>query len=197
MSDLEQRLKTALAESEGTPAPLLGDPSMDLPPNPTPAAVIIAITDQERPGLILTRRTDSLRSHAGQVAFPGGRIDPEDENAQVAALREAWEEIALEPASATIVGTLDPYVTVTGYAVTPVIAVIPPGLPLYPHEVEVAEIFEIPLDHALNPAHHIREEREWQGRMRSYYVIEWPGQYVWGATAGMIVNLTQRLAGFR
>lgn len=194
MSDLARRLSAALEASAGNIPLLTGDMGFAPPRDPVPAAVLVAITDGARPGLILTRRRDSLRTHAGQVAFPGGRIDPEDASPEDAALREAWEEIALDPARAEIAGRLDPYVTVTGFGVIPVLAVVPPGLPLHPHEAEVAELFEIPLDHALDPAHHILMEREWQGRMRSYYVIDWPGQYIWGATAGMIVNLSQRLA---
>lgn len=197
MSKLAARLSAALQQSAGLPPILPGDLGRDEVPNPKPAAVLIAITDQDRPGLVLTRRTDSLRAHAGQVAFPGGRVDAEDDSIEAAALREAWEEIALLSTQVNIIGTLDPYYTGTGYTVTPVIGVIPPGLSLYPHEAEVAEIFEIPLDHALNPAHHKSDTVEWKGRMRTFYVIDWPDQYIWGATAGMIVNLSQRLAGWR
>lgn len=192
---LAERIKTALNQTANVPPIMTGDLGRDEVPDPKSAAVLIAVTDAPRPGLILTRRTDSLRAHAGQVAFPGGRVDAEDASIEAAARREAWEEIALPPSDVTIIGALDPYYTGTGYAVTPVLSVIPVDLPLHPHEAEVAEIFEIPLDHALNPAHHRTETVEWQGRMRTFYVIDWPGQYIWGATAGMIVNLSQRLAG--
>ena len=158
----------------------------------TPAAVLVAVTDRPRPGVILTQRTETLRRHAGQVAFPGGRIDP-GEDAVTAALREAEEEIALPPSAVTIVGPVDRYVTVTGYEVTPVIGVVPPDLPLRPSEAEVADWFEAPLDFLLNPANHQEREVDWQGARRRYYEIMWNDRRIWGATAAMIVNLAQRL----
>lgn len=158
-----------------------------------PAAVLVPIVDRPEPGLILTLRTQTVRRHAGQIAFPGGRIDPEDEGPVAAALREAWEEIDLPAEVVEVVGTADRYLTVTGYAVTPVLAVIPPDLPLVAQPDEVAAIFEAPLHHMLDPAHQIVRTASWQGRERSYYEIEWQGRRIWGATAAMIVNLTRRL----
>ena len=158
----------------------------------TPAAVLVAVTDRPRPGLILTVRREHLRTHAGQVAFPGGRIDP-GEDAVQAALREAQEEIALDPTAVRIIGASDPYRTVTGFAVTPVIAVIPPDLPLHPNEEEVADWFEAPLDHVLDPANQQRQSALFRGAMRQYYEIDWKGRKIWGATAAMIVNLSRRL----
>ena len=158
----------------------------------TPAAVLVAVTDRSTPGVILTQRTETLRAHAGQVAFPGGRVDA-GEDAVQAALREADEEIALPPRCVTIVGPVDRYRTVTGYEVTPVLGVVPPDLALTPSAHEVADWFEAPLDFLLDPANHREREVDWQGARRRYYEILWEERRIWGATAAMIVNLTRRL----
>jgi 8-oxo-dGTP pyrophosphatase MutT (NUDIX family) len=157
-----------------------------------PAAVLVPITDRPEPGLILTVRREHLRTHAGQIAFPGGRID-RDETAVAAALREAQEEILLDPAMVELVGTLDEYRTVTGYVVTPVLGVVAPDLPLQPHEHEVADWFEAPLSFLLDPANQHRRSALFQGRTRHYYEIVWNERRIWGATAAMIVNLSRRL----
>jgi 8-oxo-dGTP pyrophosphatase MutT (NUDIX family) len=158
----------------------------------TPAAVLVAVTDRAEPGVILTQRTETLRKHAGQVAFPGGRIDP-GEDAIAAALREAEEEIALPRDQVKVVGPADRYVTVTGFEVTPVIAVVPPDLALSPSAAEVADWFETPLSFLLDPANHVEREVDWQGQRRRYYEMLWNGRRIWGATAAMIVNLAYRL----
>ncbi|WP_085810532.1 CoA pyrophosphatase [Sphingomonas sp. TZW2008] len=158
----------------------------------TPAAVLVPVTDRPRPGVILTQRTETLRRHAGQIAFPGGRLDP-GEDAVTAALREADEEIALPPSAVTVVGEADRYRTVTGYTVIPVIGVVPPDLPLVPSEAEVASVFEVPLDFLLDAANHVEATVDWQGRERRYYEITWQDRRIWGATAAMIVNLARRL----
>ena len=157
------------------------------------AAVLVAITDRPRPGLILTQRPDAMRTHAGQVAFPGGRID-EGEDAVSAALREAQEELGINPALVRLLGEADPYCTVTGYWVTPVVGVIPPDLELAPNPTEVADWFEAPLDFVLDPANQRRMSAEYRGRMRHYYQIDWQGRHIWGATAAMLVNLSRRIA---
>jgi 8-oxo-dGTP pyrophosphatase MutT (NUDIX family) len=157
------------------------------------AAVLVAITDRAEPGLILTQRREHLRTHPGQVAFPGGRVD-EGEDAVAAALREAHEELGLNPALVRLVGETDPYCTVTGYWVTPVIGVVPPELDLTPNPEEVANWFEAPLDFVLDPMNQRRMTGEYRGRIRHYYQIDWNGRHIWGATAAMLVNLSRRIA---
>jgi 8-oxo-dGTP pyrophosphatase MutT (NUDIX family) len=188
---LAERLRQALASPASEP-PLAGDlPELRMLAD-IPAAVLIAITDRPEPGLILTVRRENLRTHAGQVAFPGGRLDP-NEDAVTAALREAHEEILLDPAEAEIVAELEPYRTVTGYVVTQVIGVVPPDLPLQPHEQEVADWFEAPLGFLLDPANQQLRTALFEGRERHYYEIMWNERRIWGATAAMIVNLSRGL----
>jgi 8-oxo-dGTP pyrophosphatase MutT (NUDIX family) len=155
--------------------------------------VLVAVTDRAEPGVILTQRTDTLSRHPGQVAFPGGRIDPGDDGAIAAALREAEEEIALPRNQVTVIGEVDRYRTITGFEVTPVIGVVPPDLLLVPSAAEVAQVFEVPLNFVLDSANHVEATVEWQGRNRHYYEISWNGHRIWGATAAMIVNLSRRL----
>jgi 8-oxo-dGTP pyrophosphatase MutT (NUDIX family) len=155
--------------------------------------VLVAITDRPEPGLILTQRREHLRTHAGQVAFPGGRID-DGEDAVAAALREAQEELGINPALVRLLGEADPYCTVTGYWVTPVIGVVPPDLDLMANPEEVAGWFEAPLDFVLDPANQRQMTAEYRGRLRHYYQINWNGRHIWGATAAMLVNLTKRIA---
>jgi 8-oxo-dGTP pyrophosphatase MutT (NUDIX family) len=157
------------------------------------AAVLVAITERAEPGVILTIRRPELRRHAGQIAFPGGRLDP-GEDAPTAALREAEEEIGLPPEAVRIAGRLDRYRTITGYDVTPVLAAIDRDLPLTPHEAEVADIFEAPLSHLLDASNHVRRSVLFEGTERHYYEILWEGRRIWGATAAMIVNLSKRMS---
>lgn len=188
---LSDRLRTALAR----PAPphlLAGDLDEPSPAEAKAAAVLIAITERERPGVILTVRRDDMRTHAGQIAFPGGRIDP-GEGATDAALREAWEELQLDASKVEPIAEIETYRTITGYMVTPVVGVIPPDLPLMPHDREVADWFEAPLDHLIDPANHRRQAMLVAGRTRHYYEIDWRGRRIWGATAAMLVNLSRRL----
>ena len=191
MSELAHRIRAALAVPCEKP-PLVGD-LPELRANASAeAAVLIAVTEREEPGVILTVRRDDMRTHAGQIAFPGGRIDS-GEDAVGAALREANEEVLLDPESVEVAGAIEPYRTVTGYIVTPVIGVIPPDLPLKPHEHEVADLFEAPLAFLLDPANQHLRSALFQGRERHYYEIVWQGRRIWGATAAMIVNLSRRL----
>jgi 8-oxo-dGTP pyrophosphatase MutT (NUDIX family) len=145
------------------------------------------------PGVILTVRRADLRTHAGQVAFPGGRVDPGDAHIAAAALREAQEEVGLDPAAVDLWGSADSYRTVTNFSVVPVLGTVPPDLPLVPHEREVADLFEAPLAFLLDPANQRAITAEFQGRMRTYYQIDWNGRRIWGATAAMLVNLSRRL----
>ena len=156
------------------------------------AAVLIAITERDDPGVILTVRREDMRTHAGQIAFPGGRIDP-GEDPTDAALREAWEELELEPVRVERVAEIESYRTITGYLVTPVVGVVPPDLPLTPHDREVADWFEAPLGHLLDPENHHRQAVDFAGQRRHYYEIGWKGRRIWGATAAMLVNLSRRL----
>jgi 8-oxo-dGTP pyrophosphatase MutT (NUDIX family) len=188
---LAERLRGALAASPRDP-PLEGDLPEQRAAAEIDAAVLVAITDRPEPGIILTVRREHLRTHAGQVALPGGRVDP-GENAVTAALREAHEEILLDPAAVQVVGTIEPYRTVTGYVVTPVIGVVAPDLALEPHEHEVADLFEAPLDFLLDPANQRRASALFAGRTRHYYEIIWNDRRIWGATAAMLVNLSRRL----
>ena len=188
---LADRLRDALRAEAASP-PLEGDmPEVRAEAN-IAAAVLIGVTDRAEPGVILTVRREHMRTHAGQVAFPGGRIDP-GEDAVAAALREAWEELGLDPGAVEIVGEIDPYRTITGYVVTPVLAVVQPDQPLSPHEYEVADWFEAPLAHLLKPENRQRKSALFQGRERHYYEIVWDDRRIWGATAAMLVNLSRRL----
>lgn len=194
---LAATLRRSLAPGTRDPAGLLAGDSGEaemIGDAAIPAAVLVAIVDRCEPGLILTVRPETLRQHPGQIAFPGGRIDPGDDGPVAAALREAQEEIALQPADVDVIGLADGYRTVTGFHVTPVVAVIPPDLALTPQPGEVAAIFEAPLDYLLRPAHQQVRTILWNGRERSYYEIVWEGHLIWGATAAMIVNLSRRLA---
>lgn len=161
---------------------------------PVPAAVLVPVVLRAEPSLILTERTAHLRSHAGQVAFPGGRADPGDRNAVATALREAEEEIGLSPALVEVLGTASPYLTGTGYSVTPVVGLVVPDPPLRPNAHEVASVFEVPLAFALDPANRKLRETVWRGTLRRYYVIEWENRTIWGATAAMLVNLAGQIA---
>ncbi|KQO06118.1 CoA pyrophosphatase [Sphingomonas sp. Leaf242] len=194
--NLTERLTAALAKGAGSHMILLtGDQhDGDLTAADTllPAAVLIAVTDRADPGVILTQRTDTMSRHPGQIAFPGGRIDP-GEDVVTAALREAEEEIALPRDKVRVIGEADSYRTVTGFQVTPVIGIIPPDLAFTPSEAEVASVFEVPLAFLLDEANHVEATLEWQGHDRHYYEIMWNERRIWGATAAMIVNLARRL----
>jgi 8-oxo-dGTP pyrophosphatase MutT (NUDIX family) len=166
-----------------------------LPTGPLTAAAVLVPLVERGDGLtiLLTRRTAHLRDHAGQIAFPGGRLDPGDPDAAAAALREAEEEIALPRARVTLVGRLDTYITRTGFEVTPVVGLVDPPPLLVPDPSEVAEVFEVPLAFAVDRANYRRDSRIVAGRTRYFYVLPWRDYYIWGATAGMLVNLAEVL----
>ncbi|SDW72342.1 8-oxo-dGTP pyrophosphatase MutT, NUDIX family [Albimonas donghaensis] len=144
--------------------------------------------------VILTRRADHLRQHAGQVAFPGGRVDPTDPSLLHAALREADEEIGLAAHQVDIFGAIDGHETGTGYAITPFVGLVTPDFAPRSDPSEVAEVFEPPLAFLMDPANRRTESRYFQGRDRRYYAMPWEGRYIWGATARMLVGLSDRLA---
>jgi len=189
---LAARLRAALKGDSGH-TPIEGDEYDRAGGVYAPAAVLVAITDRPEPGVLLTLRQPHLRRHAGQIAFPGGRVDPEDQDIVATALREAHEEIGLEPDNVEVVGLSDTYRVGTGFAVTPVIGVIPPDLALSPHQSEVAALFETPLAFLLEPGNHTLKTVMWEGRERRFHEIWWEDRRIWGATANMIVNLARRL----
>lgn len=157
------------------------------------AAVLIAITDRADPGVIFVQRPKHMRNHPGQVAFPGGKIDPGDKDAIDAALREAHEEIALERDHVDIIGLTDSFQSGSGYNIQPVVGVIPPDLPFIADPTEVESWFEAPLRFILDPANRSTHEGTWNGRKRHYYEIFWEQYRIWGITAGILNNLGKRL----
>jgi 8-oxo-dGTP pyrophosphatase MutT (NUDIX family) len=160
---------------------------------PRPAAVLVPIVQRDELTVLLTQRTDTLSSHAGQIAFPGGRVDATDADAKAAALREAHEEIGLEPHFIESLGYLDGYRTGTGFSITPLVALVRPGFQLQLAPGEVADAFEVPLRFLMSDENHKRQEREWRGRTRAYWAMPFGERYIWGATAGMLKNLYDRL----
>lgn len=158
------------------------------------AAVLIPIIER-KVGLrvLFTRRADHLRAHPGQVSFPGGRAHEDDADAVATALRETREEVGLAPEFVAIAGALDPYETGTGFSIRPIVGFVREGFVLSPDKAEVAEIFEVPLRFLMDPANHERHTRVWQGRERHFYAMTFDGHYIWGATAGMLINLYERL----
>lgn len=190
---LAQRLSEAL--SRAAPADIkVGDlGGDDLPADTREAAVLVAVTDRPDPGVLFIVRPDAMRTHAGQIAFPGGQVDPDDRDPAHTALREAWEELGIDPEQVSICGLADRYRTITNYCVTPVVGVIAPDLPLKPDPTEVDAWFEAPLAFVLDPANHQRETVNLNARERSYIQINWNGHRIWGATAAMLVNLSRRL----
>jgi len=157
----------------------------------TQAAVLIALIQRVgTPHVILTRRAEHLSDHAGQISFPGGRVERSDASLTAAALREAQEEIGLAPECATVLGCLPIYPTVSGFAVTPVVALVGSGLALRPDESEVAEVFDVPLDFLMDPANHrLYRAALPDGRVRHFYAIAWRDRFIWGATAAMLRSL--------
>lgn len=164
----------------------------------TPAAVLCPIVER-RDGfhVILTKRADHLKRHPGQIAFPGGKVDPEDPSPLGAALREAEEEVGLPREQVDVIGAIEAYVTGTGFRVTPFVGVIHPAFRPITDDGEVAEVFEAPLDFLMNPSNRQMRKGFWRGAERTAYAIPWRGYDIWGATAGMLKALSDRIAAAR
>lgn len=161
----------------------------------TQAAVLIPIVHREPDLTVLfTQRTGHLNDHAGQISFPGGRVEPHDPTLEETALRETEEEIGLDRKHIDVLGRLPEYITGTGFRVTPVVGWIEPDFSLAPDPFEVAEVFEVPLSFLLDPANHQRKNMMWEGRERQYYAMPYQSRYIWGATAGMLLSLYHALA---
>ncbi|GEO83961.1 MULTISPECIES: CoA pyrophosphatase [Alphaproteobacteria] len=158
------------------------------------AAVLVPVVDDpDGAKVILTQRTAKLRKHSGQIAFPGGGIDEGDRSPEVAALREAEEEIGLDPAFVETVGRLPQYLSGTGFRIIPVLSVVKRGFVITPNPDEVDAVFEVPLAFLMNPSNHQRDSRDWQGIVRHFYVMPYGERYIWGITAGIIRTLYERL----
>ena len=193
MSALFDRLEALFEQGHAADIPdLMSDARFADAERTADAAVLIAVTDRPQPGLILTQRPEGMRDHPGQVAFPGGKIDP-GEDAIAAALREAEEELAMRRADVRVIGATDHYQTGTGFDITPVLGVVPPDLPLVanPHEVEAW--FEAPLDLMLGRDCWSEHEVFWNGAMRRYLEYHYRGFRIWGVTAAIIANLSRRI----
>jgi 8-oxo-dGTP pyrophosphatase MutT (NUDIX family) len=157
------------------------------------AAVLIAVTHEPQPKIILTRRSENLRKHTGQVAFPGGAIDEGDADATAAALREAEEEIGLKRSIPNVIGVMPDYLSGSAFRIKPVVALVPASTELAINASEVDEAFEVPLEFLMDPANHKRASRMWNGIERHYFEMPWRGHYIWGVTAGIIHALYQRV----
>lgn len=162
---------------------------------PKPAAVLIPIIASSPLSVLLTVRSDQLASHAGQISFPGGKLETMDGGPAAAAMREAHEEIGLEDRFIEPVGYLDWYRSGSGYVISPLVALVQPGYTLEPDPGEVSEIFEVPLHFLLNASNHQRHSRVWRGRQRHFHAMPYKERYIWGVTAGIIKNLHERLTG--
>ena len=205
MNDLRARVTAVLDPLSAEPALKPGQSDFDLNPDARPAeerilrpaAVLAPIIEHPAgPTVLLTRRSDSLRKHTGQIAFPGGRCDPGETPGETA-LREAEEEVGLDSSFVELAGQLTPYETVTGYLVTPVVGFVRPGFTLTLNPAEVAEVFEAPFDFLMDAANHLRHFREPMGGgpKRYFYAMPYEDYYIWGATAGMLRGFHDRLNG--
>ncbi|HEY2032964.1 MAG TPA: CoA pyrophosphatase [Rhizomicrobium sp.] len=159
------------------------------------AAVLMPIIAKPVPTVLLTQRTETLSRHAGQVSFPGGRVDDTDETPLATALRETHEETGITPDFVSVAGFMEGYETGTGFAILPVVGVVKLGFTLMPNPAEVHDVFEVPLSFLLDPKNRELQSREWQGRKREFYAFNYGSHYIWGATAAILVNFAERFAG--
>ena len=159
----------------------------------TPAAVLVPVIAGDELRVLLSERTDGLRAHAAQIAFPGGKPDPGDSSLRETALRETFEEIGLGQDFVEALGYLDPYETRTGYLILPLVGLVRPGFQLQLNKEEVADCFDVPISYLMNPEKHEKHSRFWRGKDRYYYAIRYQNRYIWGATAGIIRNMYERL----
>lgn len=190
------RLQKALSRPQAGSSDYDLNPGLHLPEDRVlrPAAVLIGLSEGAAgPELWLTKRSSALRHHPGQIAFPGGKLDPTDASPEAAALREAEEEIGLPRGQVTPLTRLPEHETVTGYAITPVLARIEGRFTPRAEAGEVAEIFRVPFAHVADPARYRIEKRLWQGHWRNYYAVPWGPYYIWGATARILYGLANRL----
>jgi 8-oxo-dGTP pyrophosphatase MutT (NUDIX family) len=190
-------LRRALVQETGASSDFDLNPGVIMPPGRKlrDAAVLVAVQDTDGgPRLLLTKRSSHLKHHPGQIAFPGGKLDPIDVNPTAAALREAREEVGLLPASVTVLGVLPAHETVTGFTVSPILATITGAFTPVPEAGEVEEVFSVPLDFVTNPANFRIEARLWRGELRRYYAVPYGPYYIWGATARILRGLAERMA---
>ncbi|MDC0659294.1 CoA pyrophosphatase [Leisingera sp. SS27] len=198
VQDLVNRISAALSGQGGGSSDFDLNPGAGLPAGRKlrPAGVLVPVTIASgTPRLILTKRSSALKHHPGQIAFPGGKVDAGDKDACAAALREAWEEIGLPQNLPQIIGCLPEHETVTGFSVTPVVALIRNHFEERAETGEVAEVFSVPLEHALEPENYFIESRRWRGSRRSYYTVPYGPYYIWGATARILRGFAARMEG--
>lgn len=194
MSTLFDQVSRRFREGHlGKPPELFSDQRLDDVTQFRPAAVLAALTDRAGdPGILLLHRPSTMRSHPGQIALPGGGIDP-GETPVEAALRETWEELGIHERDVQVIGTSDVYRTHSGFEITPVLGVVPADIQITPNPTEVAQWFEAPASFLLDPANQRQQWVDWEGRQRPYYEIPWREHQIWGITAAILVNLSRRL----
>jgi len=193
IAELRARLEEIAAAPNEQEVVYGDDVLAEMPKPPVLAAVLVPVIMAASPTILLTKRTSHLAKHAGQVSFPGGRIDPSDPHPEAAALREAEEEIALDPSRVEVLGRMADYVTGTGYRITPVLGLLPPGLEYRPSPHEVESVFEFPIEVLLDPLAPRRQRQHVRGQWREYWVWPHPDHFIWGATAAILLHLAEKL----